>query len=264
MQMPENQFKRRLQAGATQIGAFLGLCDPYSAEIMAGAGFDWLLIDGEHAPNTPESVLRQLQAVAAYPVQAVVRTVDHDAARIKQYLDVGVQSLLVPMVESAAEAEALVRAMRYPPHGIRGVGTALARAARWNGVEGYFAQADAGMCLIVQVESRAGLAALDEILAVDGVDAVFIGPADLAASLGHLGQPGHPEVKAAIEDALVRIRRSGKGAGVFSADAAAAARYLESGASFIAVGVDTLLLRNAAVALAGGFKAGAARSGAAY
>ncbi len=265
MQMPDNTFKRALQAGETQIGVFLGLCDPYSTELMAGTGFDWLLIDGEHAPNTPESVMRQLQAIAAYPVRTVVRTVDHDPARIKQYLDVGVQTLLVPMVESADEARALVRAMRYPPNGIRGVGTALARAARWNGVDGYFARADAEMCLIVQVESRAGLAALDDILAVEGIDAVFIGPADLAASLGHLGNPGHEEVKTVIADALARIRQSGKGAGVFSADPAAAARYLESGASFIAVGVDTLLLRNAAVALAARFKdAGACKAGAAY
>ncbi len=265
MQMPPNTFKQALQAGQTQIGLFLGLCDPYSAEILAGAGFDWLLIDGEHAPNTPESVLRQLQAVAPYPVRVVVRTVDHDVARIKQYLDVGVQNLLVPMVESAEQARRLVEAMRYPPAGIRGVGTALARAARWNGVEGYFAQADAAMCLMVQVESRAGLAALDDILAVEGVDGVFIGPADLAASLGHLGNPGHPDVKAAIEDALGRICRAGKAAGVFSADPQAAARYLESGASFIAVGVDTLLLRNSAVKLAASFKdAGAARAGAAY
>jgi 4-hydroxy-2-oxoheptanedioate aldolase len=265
MQIPDNTFKRALQAGETQIGVFLGLCDPYSAELMAGTGFDWLLIDGEHAPNTPESVMRQLQAIAAYPVRTVVRTVDHDPARIKQYLDVGVQTLLVPMVESADEARALVRAMRYPPNGIRGVGTALARAARWNGVDGYFAQADAEMCLIVQVESRAGLAALDDILAVEGIDAVFIGPADLAASLGHLGNPGHDEVKTVIADALARIRQSGKGAGVFSADPAAAARYLDSGASFIAVGVDTLLLRNAAVALAARFKdAGAGKAGAAY
>lgn len=265
MQMPINTFKRALQAGETQIGVFLGLCDPYSAELMAGTGFDWLLIDGEHAPNTPESVMRQLQAIAAYPVRPVVRTVDHDPARIKQYLDVGVQTLLVPMVESADEARALVRAMRYSPNGIRGVGTALARAARWNGVDGYFAQADAEMCLIVQVESRAGLAAVDEILAVEGVDAVFIGPADLAASLGHLGNPGHEEVKAVIADTLARIRKSGKAAGVFSADPAAAARYLDSGASFIAVGVDTLLLRNAAVKLAASFKdAGAGKAGAAY
>ena len=265
MQMPNNAFKRALQAGETQIGVFLGLCDPSSAELMAGTGFDWLLIDGEHGPNDLRSIIEQLQALAPYPVRPVVRTPDHDVARIKQLLDGGAQTLMVPMVETAADAEKLVRAMRYPPNGIRGVGTALARAARWNGVDGYFARADAEMCLIVQVESRAGLAALDDILAVEGIDAVFIGPADLAASLGYLGNPGHEEVKAVIADALARIRKSGKAAGVFSADPAAAARYLDSGASFIAVGVDTLLLRNAAVKLAASFKdAGAGKAGAAY
>ncbi|AWI76604.1 2-keto-3-deoxy-L-rhamnonate aldolase [Parazoarcus communis] len=265
MQMPKNHFKRALAAGEFQVGAFLGLIDPCCAEIMASAGFDWLMVDGEHGANDPRSVLAQLQAMAPYPVKLVVRTVDHDAARIKQYLDVGVQSLLVPMVESAEQARALVRAIRYPPSGIRGVGTALARAARWNGVEGYFDQADAEMCLIVQIESRAGLEAIDEILAEEGVDAVFVGPSDLAASLGHLGNPGHPEVSAAVSDALSRIAAAGKAAGVFSADPAAAERYRQAGASFVAAGVDTLLLRNAAVQLAGRFKtADAPRAGAAY
>ena len=266
MQMTENGFKRALAAGQAQIGAFVGLAGPYSAEIMAGAGFDWLLIDGEHGPNDVRSVLAQLQAVAPYPVHPVVRTVDHDAARIKQLLDVGAQSLLVPMVESADQARALVRAMRYPPAGIRGVGTALARAARWNGVEGYFARADEEMCLIVQVESRAGLDALDDILAVDGVDAVFVGPSDLAASLGYLGNPAHPEVRAAVADALARIAAAGKAPGVFSTDPDAARGFQDSGARFLAVGVDTLLLRNAAVKLARTFKndGGADRAGAAY
>lgn len=265
MDMPINAFKRALHTGETQIGAFLGLTDAYCAEIMASAGFDWLMIDGEHAPNSVRDVLQQLQAMAPYPVRVVVRCVDHDAARIKQLLDVGVQSLLVPMVESAAEAEALVRAMRYPPNGIRGVGTALARAARWNGVDGYFAKADQEMCLIVQVESKAGLDSLDDILKVEGVDAVFIGPSDLAASLGHLGNPGHPEVKASIETAIAKIAAAGKAPGVFSADPAMAKNYQERGARFIAVGVDTLLLRNAAVKLAASFKSdGDAKSGAAY
>jgi 4-hydroxy-2-oxoheptanedioate aldolase len=155
--------------------------------------------------------------------------------------------------------------MRYPPAGIRGVGTALSRAARWNGIDGYFAQADREMCLIVQIESRSGIAGLDDILRVDGVDAVFIGPSDLAASMGHLGHPGHPEVKAAVEGAIVKIAAAGKAAGVFSADPAAAAAYQRSGASFLLVGVDALLLRNASVALAARFKdADSGKSGASY
>lgn len=265
MDMPLNAFKRALAAGETQIGLFLGMANAYAAEVVATAGFDWLLIDGEHGPNDLRSIIEQLQALGQYPVRPVVRTVDHDVARIKQLLDGGVQTLMVPMVESAADAEKLVRAMRYPPHGIRGVGTALARAARWNGVDGYFAKADQEMCLIVQIESTAGLAGLDAILRVEGVDAVFIGPSDLAASMGYLGNPGHPEVKAAVEGAIRRIAAAGKAAGVFSADPVAAEAYRQIGASFLLVGVDALLLRNASVALADKFKsAGAAQSGAAY
>ena len=265
MDMPVNAFKRALADGQTQIGLFLGLAHAYSAEIVATAGFDWLLIDGEHGPNDLQGIIAQLQALAPYPVRAVVRTPDHDVARIKQLLDSGAQTLMVPMVESAADAAKLVRAMRYPPHGVRGVGTAMARAARWNGVADYFARADSEMCLIVQIESTHGLAALDEILAVDGVDAVFIGPSDLAASMGHLGQPGHPEVKAAVETAIGQIAAAGKAAGVFSADPATAGAYQAIGARFLLVGVDTLLLRNAAVALADRFKpAAGAASGAAY
>ena len=265
MDMPLNQFKRALKAGETQIGLFLGLANAYAAEVVGTAGFDWLLIDGEHGPNDLRSIIAQLQALAQYPVRPVVRTVDHDVARIKQLLDGGAQTLMVPMVETADEARALVQAMRYPPHGIRGVGTALARAARWNGVEGYFAKADEEMCLIVQIESTAGLAGLDEILTVDGVDAVFIGPSDLAASMGYLGNPGHPAVKAAVEGALKKIAAAGKAAGVFSADPAIAAGYKAIGASFLLVGVDALLLRNASVALAAKFKeAESGKAGASY
>lgn len=263
--MPLNQFKRALAAGETQIGLFLGLANAYTAEIVAGTGFDWLLIDGEHGPNDLRSIIGQLQALAPYPVRPVVRTVDHDVARIKQLLDGGAQTLMVPMVETAADAEKLVRAMRYPPHGIRGVGTAMARAARWNGVEGYFAKADDEMCLIVQIESTAGLAGLDAILQVDGIDAVFIGPSDLAASMGHLGNPGHADVKAAVNAAIGKISAAGKAAGVFSADPAAAEAYRQMGASFLLVGVDALLLRNSAVALADKFKkADSGKTGAAY
>ena len=264
MQMPRNEFKRALARGDTQIGIFLGLANAFAAEVVAGAGFDWLLIDGEHGPNDLRSVIAQLQALAAHAERVVVRTVDHDAARIKQLLDAGAQTLMVPMVESAAQAQQLVRAMRYAPHGVRGVGTAMARAAHWNGVADYFAHANDEMCLIAQIESTQGLAQLEQIAAVDGVDAVFIGPSDLAASMGYLGQPGHPEVKAAVADAITRIVASGKAAGVFSADPAVAAEYHGLGVRFLLVGVDTLLLRNAAMALAGKFKPASATASAAY
>ncbi|NWC76828.1 4-hydroxy-2-oxoheptanedioate aldolase [Pseudomonas sp. P7759] len=254
MDMPVNRFKQRLRNGDVQIGLWLGLADAYCAELAANAGFDWLLIDGEHAPNHLHGMLAQLQAVAPYPSQALIRPVIDDSALIKQLLDIGAQTLLVPMVESAAQARELVRALRYPPQGIRGVGSALARASRWNSIPGYLDLADEQMCLLVQIENLEGLANLDEIAAVEGVDGVFIGPADLSASMGHRGNPGHPEVQAVIEHAIGRIVQSGKAAGILSADENLARRYIELGATFVAVGVDTTVLMRGLQALAGTFK----------
>jgi len=254
MDMPINTFKQRLQSGQAQIGLWLGLADPYCAELAANAGFDWLLIDGEHAPNDLRGLLGQLQAVAPYASQPVIRPVIGDTALIKQILDIGAQTLLVPMVESAEQARELVRAMHYPPSGVRGVGSALARASRWNSIPGYLDKADAQMCLLVQIENLEGLARLDEIVAVDGVDGVFIGPADLSAAMGHRGNPGHPDVQAAIEDAILRISKAGKAAGILSADQKLARRYIELGAKFVAVGVDTTVLMRGLQTLAAAFK----------
>ncbi|AKJ99980.1 2,4-dihydroxyhept-2-ene-1,7-dioic acid aldolase [Pseudomonas sp. Cab53] len=254
MDMPINTFKQRLKSGEAQIGLWLGLADAYCAELAANAGFDWLLIDGEHAPNDVRTLLGQLQAVAPYASQPVIRPVVGDTALIKQVLDLGVQTLLVPMVESAAQARELVRAIHYPPSGVRGVGSALARASRWNSIPGYLDKADEQMCLLVQIESREGLANLDAIASVDGVDGVFIGPADLSASMGFRGNPGHPDVQAAIEDAIARIRKAGKAAGILSADEKLARRYIELGAAFVAVGVDTTVLMRGLQSLASAFK----------
>ncbi|MBC3457002.1 MULTISPECIES: 4-hydroxy-2-oxoheptanedioate aldolase [Pseudomonas] len=254
MEMPINHFKQRLRNGKPQIGLWLGLADAYCAELAANAGFDWLLIDGEHAPNDLRGMLSQLQAVAPYSSQAVIRPVIGDTALIKQVLDLGAQTLLVPMVESAEQARQLVKAVHYPPSGIRGVGSALARASRWNSIPGYLDLADEQMCLLVQIENKEGLANLDEILSVEGVDGVFIGPADLSAALGHRGNPGHPEVQAIIEDAIVRIGKAGKAAGILSADEKLARRYIELGAAFVAVGVDTTVLMRGLQTLASKFK----------
>ncbi|MFC5476294.1 aldolase/citrate lyase family protein [Paraherbaspirillum soli] len=265
MDMPRNGFKQRLKDQHLQLGLFLGLAHPLAAEILAGCGFDFLLIDAEHGPNDLRSVQAQLQAIAAYPVQAVVRPPQHDSALIKQLLGIGVQTLLAPMVDSAAQAKALVAAMRYPPNGMRGVGTGLERGARWNGIDDYLAQADAEMCLMVQVESRTGIANLAAILQVEGVDGVFIGPADLAASMGHPGQTAHPEVKTAIEGAIATIRAAGKAAGIFCADSTLAAAYRAGGCNVLAVGADTSLLRNAALDLVNTFKpASGSAAGASY
>lgn len=254
MDIPVNHFKARLKSGKPQIGLWLGLANPYCAELAANAGFDWLLLDGEHAPNDLRSLLGQLQAIAPSPCQSIIRPVQGDTALIKQLLDIGAQTLLVPMVESATRAAELVRAMRYPPFGVRGVGSALARASRWNNVPSYLDQADGQMCLLVQIESLEGLVELDAIAATEGVDGVFIGPADLSAAMGHRGNPSHPQVQAAIEDAIVRIRRAGKAAGILSADETLARRYLELGCTFVAVGVDTSLLMKSLRALADRFK----------
>lgn len=261
MPAPVNPFKAALRDGTAQIGLWLGLAQSYTAELAATAGFDWLLIDGEHAPNDIRSIVDQLQAVAAHPGHPVVRVPIGEAWILKQVLDVGAQSILVPMVESAEQAQALVRAVRYPPHGVRGVGAALARASRFNAIPDYLQTADAEICLLVQVESRRGLEALDGILSVDGVDGVFIGPADLAADLGYLGKPGAPEVQAAVEDALRRIVASGKAAGILTADAALARRYLDLGATFVAVGTDVTVLQKALAALAASFKPAVPASG---
>ncbi|WP_144639278.1 4-hydroxy-2-oxoheptanedioate aldolase [Bordetella genomosp. 13] len=260
MDIARNTFKEAIRQGRVQIGLWVGLADPYAAEAVAGAGFDWLLLDGEHAPNDVRQLLAQLQAVAPYPVHAVVRPVIGDVPLIKQILDIGAQTLLVPVVESAAQAAQMVAATRYPPVGIRGVGSALARSSRWNQIPDYLHKADEQMCVLVQVETRAGLDALDEIAAVPGVDGVFFGPADLSASLGYLGQPGHPEVQQAILDGIRRVRAAGRAPGILTADLALARGYIEAGALFVAVGVDTTLLVRSARELAARFKGAAPAS----
>ncbi|NMV37174.1 4-hydroxy-2-oxoheptanedioate aldolase [Ralstonia insidiosa] len=254
MQLPVNHFKRALAERRPQIGLWLAMTHPYPAEIAAGAGFDWLLIDNEHAPNQLQSTLAQLQAVAPYHSHPIVRPAWNDAVEIKRLMDIGAQTLLVPMVQSADEARAAVEAMRYPPEGIRGVGSALARASRWNRVDDYLRRANAEMCTLVQVETTESLVHLDAILAVDGVDGVFIGPGDLAASMGHLGEPGHPEVRKTIDDTIRRIVASGRAAGILSADQAQARHYLSLGATFVAVGTDVTLLARSAEQLAQAFK----------
>lgn len=249
-----NPFRDALRAGRPQIGCWLGMADPYVAEIAGECGFDWLLIDGEHAPNDLRSMLAQLQALARSAAHPVVRVPVGEGWMLKQVLDIGAKTVLVPMVESCAQAAALARAMRYPPGGTRGVGAGLARASRFSGLRDYTERADAGVCLLVQVENRAGLAALDDILAVDGVDGVFIGPADLAADMGHGGYADAPEVRAVIDAAIARIRAAGKAAGIMAADPARARECLALGASFVAVGIDVLVYRRAMSALAAGFR----------
>jgi 4-hydroxy-2-oxoheptanedioate aldolase len=220
------------------------------AEICAGAGLDWLLIDMEHSPNGLESVLAQLQAVAAYPTTPVVRVPVGDAVTIKQVLDLGAQNLLVPMVSSAAQAADAVAAVRYPPLGRRGVGSALARSARWNRVDDYLADAQEHVSLFVQIENVAGVDAAAEIASVDGVDGVFVGPSDLAASMGVLGAQTHPDVVSAVRRTFAAVRAAGKPVGVNAFDPAVAQSYVDLGASFVLVGADVGLLARGSEALA--------------
>ncbi len=247
-----NPTFRDALAGADRPLAGMWVCSgsPLVAEICAGAGLDWLLIDMEHSPNGLESVLAQLQAVGAYPVTPVVRVPIGDVVTLKQVLDLGAQNLLVPMVSSAAEAEELVAAVRYPPRGRRGVGSALARSARWNRVDDYLSNADEHVSLFVQIETAEGIAAAAEIAAVDGVDGVFVGPSDLAASMGLLGQQTHPDVVAAVRGAFAAVRAAGKPVGVNAFDPAAAQSYLDAGAAFLLVGADVALLARGSEALA--------------
>jgi 4-hydroxy-2-oxoheptanedioate aldolase len=251
-----NPFKAALQRNEKLIGLWLSLADSYGAEICASTGFQWVLIDGEHAPNDVRSMLAQLQAVAAYPVQPVLRPVAGDPALIKQLLDLGAQTLLVPMVDTPEQALALVAATRYPPNGKRGVGAAVARASRWNSRHDYLKFADEEVCLLVQAETPTALSNLAGICAVDGVHGVFIGPSDLAASMGHRGNPAHPSVRSAIDDAIRTIVASGKAAGTLTSDPELARHYLDLGAAFVAVGIDVTLLVRAARKLAGEFGLG--------
>jgi 4-hydroxy-2-oxoheptanedioate aldolase len=253
MELPRNAFKEGLKAGRQQVGLWVSLASPYSTEIVAGSGFDWLLLDGEHSPNDPPTVLPQLQAAAAYPVSTIVRPAWNDKVLIKRYLDVGAQSLLVPYVQTEEEARQAVEAVRFPLRGVRGV-AGTTRAARFGRVKDYAKRAEEAICLLVQVETRLGLDNLEAIARTDGIDGVFIGPADLAAGLGHLGDMHHAEVQSAIQDAIKRIKACGKPAGILAMDEATARRYIEWGTLFTAVGMDAAILAREADKLSKSFK----------
>lgn len=242
MPAPINRFKAALKEGKVQYGCWAGFADPYATEMLATAEFDWLVIDGEHAPNDLQTVMHQLQVLDGKHSEGVVRLPVGNDWLIKQVLDTGAQTLLIPMVETAEQAHDLVRAMRYPPEGIRGSGAALARASRFSDIADYIPTANAQMCLLVQVETVKGMENLDAILQVGGVDGVFIGPSDLAADMGHLGDANAPEVQEAIRAGLARIKASDKAPGILAVNDDVARQYAEWGAQFLAVGIDVLML----------------------
>lgn len=246
MPAPENRFKTALAQGDMLYGCWAGFADAYPTEVLATAGFDWLVIDGEHAPNDVPTITRQLQVLEGKHSHPVVRLPMGEAWLIKLVLDAGAQTLLIPMVESAEEARALVRAMRYPPEGIRGSGAALARASQFSGIPDYTHTANDQMCLLVQVETLAGIDALDEIAAVKGVNGVFIGPSDLAADMGYLGAKNLDPVQEVIRGALARIKAAGKAPGILAVDHETALTYRDWGAQFLAVGIDVLMFAQAA------------------
>lgn len=250
MHTPLNTFKKRLAEGELLSGCWAGFGDSYATEILGTAGFDWLVLDGEHAPNDIRSLSAQIAALQSSSTEIVVRLPMDEAWMIKQTLDIGAQSLLIPMVDTAEQAEAIVRAMRYPPEGVRGSGATLARASDFGAIPDYIATANDQICLVVQIESRKALDNLDAICAVDGVDAAFIGPSDLANDMGYRGDATAPEVMNAMQDALSRIKFSGKAPGILAVDHDTALLYRDWGGQMLAVGIDVLLFARAARALA--------------
>ena len=254
MDLPVNTFKRALKEGERQIGLWSSLASHYSVELLAASGFDWLLFDTEHSPNELDMVFTQLQAIAPYPTHPVVRVPWNDMVMIKRFLDIGAQSLLIPYVQSAEEARNAVAFTRYPPEGVRGIAGSV-RANRFGRVKDYHKRAHEELCVLVQIETQSGIDNLDEITAVDGVDGVFIGPADLHASLGYRGETANPKVKPVIDDAIRRIRKAGKAPGILTGVEADARHWLELGCQFVAVGSDTVILARETQNLATKFKA---------
>jgi 4-hydroxy-2-oxoheptanedioate aldolase len=252
-QLPANTFKQALREQRAQIGLWCSLCSNVAAEAIAGAGYDWILIDTEHAPNELPMVYSQLQALAESSAVPVVRPAWNDLVLIKRLLDTGVQNLLIPYVQTVEEAKAAVAATRYPPQGVRGVAV-LHRANRYGRIKDYIRRINDEICVLVQIETQLGLQNLEAIAAVEGVDGLFIGPSDLAAALGHLGEPGHPAVQAAIADALTRIRKSGKAPGILAPVEAEAQKWLAAGCTVLAVGSDAGLLTRHSQELAARFK----------
>jgi 4-hydroxy-2-oxoheptanedioate aldolase len=249
----KNKFKHAIKSGQQQIGLWCSLSHHFSVEVVAGAGFDWLLLDTEHSPNDIESVFTQLQAAAPYHSHPIVRVPWNDMVTIKRYLDIGAQTLLIPFIQNEEEAKRAVAYTRYPPYGVRGV-AGTTRATRFGRVKDYARHAQDEICVLLQIENQAGLDNLEKIAAVEGVDGVFIGPADLHASLGYMGETNNPKVMPIIDDAIRRIKKAGKAAGILTGVEADARRWMAEGTLFTAVGADVGLLARASDTLAAKFK----------
>lgn len=253
MDLPRNTFKHAIAAGKLQIGLWCSLCSNITTEIVSHSGYDWLLLDTEHAPNEVPDILSHLQAAQAGSASCIVRPAWNDMVLIKRFLDIGAQTLLLPFVQTPEEARRAVEATRYPPGGIRGI-TGSGRAGRYGRVKDYLKNASSEICVLVQVETRSALDQIEAIAAVDGVDGVFIGPNDLSASFGHLGNWGHADVQAALKDAVTRLKKVGKPAGILTPNEEEAKRFIDWGYTFVAVGSDLGLLARGADTLAKKFK----------
>jgi 4-hydroxy-2-oxoheptanedioate aldolase len=253
MENPKNNFKHAIKAGKVQIGLWVSIPSNYSTEVVAGAGFDWLLIDTEHSPADLETVFSQMQAAAAYPSHPIVRIPWNDMVTIKRFLDIGVQTILIPQVNSAEEAREAVASARFPTDGVRGV-AGTNRATRFGRVKNYFKKAADEICVLVQAESKQALSEIEKIAAIDGIDGIFIGPADLHASYGMLGERAHPDMMPVIDDAIKRIAKTGKAPGILTDSEENARRWMKCGATFVAVGADVGLLARGADALCAKFK----------
>ena len=237
----ENKFKKKLLSGEKQIGAWNTVCNGSVSELLGYAGFDWVVIDTEHAPSDPIVALGQLQALEATDSSAIVRPAANDSVLIKRFLDIGFQTLIIPFIQDVSEAKKAVEYTRYPPEGVRGV-AGTSRATRYGTISDYANEATKEVCLVLQLETMEALQNLEDIASIKGVDGLFIGPGDLAASLGHLGKPGHPEVKKVIKDAILKIKALGKPVGIFSLDIEYAEECFNDEVDFIAVAMDTNIL----------------------
>jgi 4-hydroxy-2-oxoheptanedioate aldolase len=253
MDVPANHFKRAIKSGRSQIGLWCSLASNVSIEILAGSGFDWLLLDTEHSPNEVSMVYSQLQAVMENSVQTIVRPPWNDQVMIKRYLDAGVQTVLIPMIQTVEEAQQAVASTRYPPRGVRGFASA-SRSSRFGRVKDYHTRCEEEICVLVQIETKLGLDNLEAIAGVDGVDGVFIGPGDLSAGLGYLGNQSHPEFRQVVEDAMRRIKAAGNAPGILTGDESLAKRCIELGCLFTAVGADSGILARGSEQLAARFK----------
>ena len=249
----ENKFKKKLLAGERQIGAWNTVCNGSVSELFGYSGFDWVVIDTEHAPSDPIVALGQLQALEATDSSAIVRPATNDTVLIKRFLDIGFQTLIIPFIQNGLEAKQAVHSMRYPPEGIRGV-AGTSRATRYGTISDYAREAHQQLCLVLQLETIEALDNLEDIASTNGVDGLFIGPGDLAASLGYLGNPSHPEVKRVIKETIFKIKRLGMPVGIFSLDLEYAEECFNYGVDFISVAMDTNLLMKSSKQIVSRFK----------